>query len=191
MTNPLSKKRISTELAGPLLDHTLALCRAAQQAGLAVTPARTIDVCRALATVNWLVHDDYRLALRTNLVASREDEILFDRVFDCYWGVLGETPGGGLLFTRDELLRGSLDAGHANQAHRDMLTETETVGVEEVARRANLDNALGSGCTTARTSHTRTRATSGDTSIAAFCAGTARLAHRLPRDHPAQCPAWF
>lgn len=125
-------------LAEPLVAHTLALCRAAREAGLAVTQARAIDVFRALRTIAWQQPDDYRLALRTNLVASREDEILFDHVFDAYWGALAEEPGGGLLFAQDEMLRGDLDAGRANEAHRDMLTEAETFGAEEVARRANL-----------------------------------------------------
>lgn len=125
-------------LAQNLLGHTLALCRAARAAGLSVTHARTIDVVRALEFIDWHLVDDYRLALRANLVTSREDEILFERVFDAYWGTTKPDYEGGAIMARSEMLRGDLDAGRANEAHREMLTEADAFGAEEVARRANL-----------------------------------------------------
>ena len=125
-------------LAEPLITHTLALCRAARMAGLPVTQARAIDVFRALAVIDWRDADDYRIALRTNLVASREDEMLFDRVFAIHFGQREADYDGDHLLARSELLRGELDAGRANAGHRDMLTEADTFGAEEVARRANL-----------------------------------------------------
>ncbi len=121
-----------------LTGHTLALCRAARAAGLAVTHARAIDVFRALDAIDWRQPDDYRLALRTNLVSSREDEVLFDRVYRTYWGELEGAYEGDYILARSEMIQGYLPAGRANEAHREMLSETEAVGAEEVQRRANL-----------------------------------------------------
>ena len=125
-------------LAEPLITHTLARCRAAHVAGLPVTQARAIDVFRSLAVIDWRDTNDLRIALRTNLVASREDEMLFDRVFAIHFGQREAEYDGEHLLARSELLRGELDAGRANAGHRDMLTEADTFGAEEVARRANL-----------------------------------------------------
>ena len=121
-----------------LVAHTLALCQAAREAGLPVTQVRAIDVFRALAVIDCQDPDDYRIALRANLVASREDEILFDRVFLQYFGRQQADHDGGAILARSELLRGDLDAGRATEGHRDMVTEADTFGAEEVARRANL-----------------------------------------------------
>lgn len=121
-----------------LMDHTFALCRAAREAGLGVTHARAIDVFRALERIEWQRPDDYRLALRTNLVSSREDEILFDRVFQQYFGALDGDYEGDYILARSEMIRGDLPAGRANEGHRDMLSEAEIFGAEEVQRRANL-----------------------------------------------------
>ena len=124
--------------AEPLIQQTLALCHAAREAGLPVTQARAIDVFRALSVIDWQNPDDYRIALRANLVASRDDEILFERVFATHFGQREADYDGGAIMARSELLRGNLDAGRANEGHRDMLTEVDTFGVEAVARRANL-----------------------------------------------------
>lgn len=124
--------------AEPLIAHTLALLRAARAAGLPVTQARAIDVFRALAVIDCAQVADYQLALRTNLVASREDEILFDGVFATYWGTAAEADSGDYLLIRGEYIRGALDAGRSNEAHRDMLTETAAFAADEVQRRANL-----------------------------------------------------
>lgn len=123
--------------AAPLIEHTLALLRAARAAGLPVTQARAIDVFRALAVIDCLEPTDYRLALRTNLVASREDEILFERVFASYWGA-SDGDSGDYLLIRGEYIRGALEAGRANEAHREMLSETAAYAADEVQRRANL-----------------------------------------------------
>ncbi len=124
--------------ADQLAAHTLGVCAAAREAGLVVTQARAIDVFRALKTIEWHNAEDYRLALRTNLVSSREDEILFDRVFQSYFGHAAPEYDGDHILARSEMLRGNLDAGRSNEGHRDMLTEADTFGAEEVARRANL-----------------------------------------------------
>ena len=122
-----------------LIQQTLSLCRAAREAGLPVSQARTIDVFRTLSVIDYAHPDDYRLALRTNLVASRADEILFDRVFAMHFGAPPAEYSGDHIMAHSELLHGTLDAGRANEAHRDMLSEADTFGGEEVARRANLN----------------------------------------------------
>ncbi len=125
--------------AETLIQQTLGLCHAAREAGLPVSQARAIDVFRALSVIEWQNPDDYRIALRINLVASREDELLFDRVFATHFGYREAEHDGGAIMARSELLRGNLDAGgRSNEGHRDMLTEADTFGAEEVARRANL-----------------------------------------------------
>ena len=125
--------------ADTLIHQTLALCHAAREAGLPVSQARAIDVFRTLAVIDWQHPDDYRIALRVNLVASRDDEMLFDRVFASYFGSRAAAHDGGAIMARSELLRGNLDAGgRSNEAHRDMLTEADSFGVEAIARRANL-----------------------------------------------------
>ncbi|MEQ9060059.1 MAG: VWA domain-containing protein [Gammaproteobacteria bacterium] len=118
--------------------HTFALCRAAREAGLVVTHARAIDVFRALETIDWQNTEDYRLALRTNLVSSREDEVLFDRVFRTYWGELDGAYEGDYILAKSEMIRGDLPAGRSNEAHREMLSEAAAFGAEEVQRRADL-----------------------------------------------------
>ena len=121
-----------------LVAHTLALCAAARAAGLRVTPARAIDVFRALDAIAWDNYEDYRLALRTNLVSSREDEILFEHVYARYWGTVEDPAAGDHIMAHSEFLRGDLPAGRANEAHREMRTEADTFAADEVARRANL-----------------------------------------------------
>ena len=121
-----------------LMEHTFALCREAREAGLTVTHARTIDVFRALRGIDCGSMDDYRLTLRSNLVSSREDEVLFDRVFHAHWRGTDEQESGDYIMARSEMIRGNLDAGRSNEAHRDMLSEAEVFGAEEVQRRANL-----------------------------------------------------
>lgn len=125
--------------AAALIQQTLALCHAAREAGLPVSQARAIDVFRSLSVIELQKPDDYRIALRINLVASRDDELLFDRVFATYFGFREAEHDGGAIMARSELLRGNLDAGgRANEAHRDMLTEADSFGVEAVTRRTNL-----------------------------------------------------
>ena len=125
--------------AEALIHQTLALCHAAREAGLPVSQARAIDVFRALAFIDWQHPDDYRIALRSNLVASRDDEMIFERVFATHFGYRQAEHDGGAIMARSELLRGNLDAGgRANEGHREMLTEADSFGAEAVARRANL-----------------------------------------------------
>ena len=127
-----------TTLAEPFIQQTLALCHAAREAGLPVSQARAIDVFRSLSVVDWANPDDYRIAVRTNLVASRADEILFERVFATHFGRRPADYDGDHIMAHSELLHGNLDAGRSHEGHRDMVTETDSFSAEEVARRANL-----------------------------------------------------
>jgi hypothetical protein len=98
----------------PLVGRTLDFLARLREAGLPVAPARTLDALRALGCVDALAEDDYRLALRVNLVGSPEQERLFERVFDQFFraapdtrryrsGIRGETMQGRLGHHEKEL----------------------------------------------------------------------------------------
>ncbi|MFZ2060319.1 MAG: VWA domain-containing protein [Candidatus Binatus sp.] len=66
-------------------DRLFEFCRLLKDAGLNVTPGRIIDVFRALAFIHLERREEFRLALRANLAASREEEEIFERYFRAYW----------------------------------------------------------------------------------------------------------
>jgi len=68
-----------------LHERVLVFCRLLRRLGFGVTPGRIIDVFRALDHVRVATRDEFRLALRTNLVSSHDEETLFDRVFETFW----------------------------------------------------------------------------------------------------------
>ena len=68
-----------------LFRRLLNFCQVLKAAGLGVTPRRLIDLFRALPYIDLLQADDFRWALRSNLVSSREEEQAFDRLFDAFW----------------------------------------------------------------------------------------------------------
>jgi uncharacterized protein with von Willebrand factor type A (vWA) domain len=70
-----------TDLLGRMLEFFEALRRA----GLTVTPGRMIDALRSVQLVGIVNRDKFRLALRANLVTSRDEEAVFDRVFEAFW----------------------------------------------------------------------------------------------------------
>ena len=102
-------------VTGMLLTRTLELCRVAKDARLRVTQGRVIDVFRSLRGIQFLSEDEFRLALRTNLASSREEEQIFDRVFNAYWYGTAKNEGYRLGM-RTELLRGEFDQG-LQEAH--------------------------------------------------------------------------
>ena len=128
--------RDAATTADRILSDTLALCRLAKEERLHITPARVIDAVRSLAHVDWLAETDFRLALRTNLASSREQEIAFERVFDRFWRHYDHEDGDYKPW-RPELIRGDKQYGD-NVAHEEMLAEPEEFGAEEVSRRMNL-----------------------------------------------------
>ena len=70
---------------GALHDRVIEFCRLLRRIGLGVTSGRIIDVFRALDHVQICHRDEFRLALRTNLVSSHDEELLFDRIFETFW----------------------------------------------------------------------------------------------------------
>lgn len=124
--------------ASGLVHHTLAICQAARDAGLVVTPARQIDIFRALKTVELRNIDDYRIAIRINLVSGREDEFVFERIFHAYWNGDTDSEDGDYILARGELLRGALEDARSHEAHRDMLSDPESFAGQEVTRQTNL-----------------------------------------------------
>ena len=121
-----------------LLTHTYNLFFRARKAGLTITHSREIDVMRSLVGIDFTNVGDYKITLRTNLVSSREEEIIFERVFQTYWGSTESSYDGDYILARSELLRNDLETGRSNEGHRDMFSETTTSGDEEVTRRSNL-----------------------------------------------------
>ena len=73
------------ERRAALHERVLAFCRLLRRLGLGVTSGRIIDVFRALDHVRIHHRDEFRLALRVNLVGSHDEEGLFDRVFETFW----------------------------------------------------------------------------------------------------------
>lgn len=106
--------------ADHLLATTLALCRRARAENLAVTPARVLDVLRALPAIDCLNRDDYRLALRANLAGSRHEEEIFDRLFAAHFD--GDEGGGRPFASR---LRGESMQGR--MGHHEKLLDQEVV----------------------------------------------------------------
>lgn len=100
--------------ADALVATTTAFFARLREAGLAVPPARAVDALRAVAAIDSLQEADYRVALRVNLVASREQELLFEQVFAEHFhaapvtrrlpsGIRGETMQGNLGHHEKEL----------------------------------------------------------------------------------------
>src|SRR5262245_6185688 len=118
--------------------RALELCRLAKKARLGVTQGRVIDAFRSLRAVHWLNEDDFRLALRTNLTGSREEELVFDRIFATYWrGVTANESAGPQVRPRPELIRGEFDQG-SPEAHQELLGRPHSFSGEEEVRALNL-----------------------------------------------------
>ena len=120
----------------PLLERTLELCRRCKEARLTVTQGRVIDAFRSLGFVDWLNEEDFRLALRANLASSRDEERVFDRVFDNYWHG-ADNDAGHRIGMRPELVHGNVEYGRP-EGHREILTDPENFSGEEVVRDLNL-----------------------------------------------------
>lgn len=60
-------------------------CRRLREAGLGVTSGRLLDAVRSVSAVELARREDVRVALRANLVSSREDMDRFDALFDQFW----------------------------------------------------------------------------------------------------------
>ncbi len=122
----------------PPLLRTQAFCRVLKDADFAVTHTRFVDACRAIGEIEWNNEEDFRVALRTNLVNSREQEIVFDRLFDAFWREQpeDETPERALPL-RPEPVQGRLQDGW-KETHRDLLSDTDHFSPDEMMRDLNL-----------------------------------------------------
>lgn len=78
------------DAADTLQGRVLEFCRMLKNARLNVTPGRIIDVFRTLGSIDIRRREEFRLALRVNLASSKEEEEIFDRLFEFYWE--DETP---------------------------------------------------------------------------------------------------
>ncbi len=125
-------------LAQSLLDRTLALCRRAREEQLSVTPAKVLDVLRALPAIDCFKEEDYRLALRLNLANSREEEQKFDRLFrEFFHGESVDRPFHSRL--RGESMQGSL-GHHYREINQEIATAAESFSADEISRSLDLDN---------------------------------------------------
>lgn len=68
-----------------LVQRVMTFGRLCKAAGLGATPGRMLDVFRSLGAIALTRREDFRLALRTNLASSHDEEALFDRLFRIYW----------------------------------------------------------------------------------------------------------
>ncbi len=127
--NPEALARSGDEL----LTRALAFCRALRDERLPVTPARVIDALRSLERVRLERSDEFRLALRVNLVSSREQEEAFERAFDRFWHSVGGPNAYVSLNARSELIRGSLREG-VREAHPEWTHTSTQWSPEEGAR---------------------------------------------------------
>jgi uncharacterized protein len=67
------------------LARLLEFFEALRSAGLTPTSGRMIDALRSVSLVGLLRREHFRLALRTNLVGTRDEEIIFDKTFEAFW----------------------------------------------------------------------------------------------------------
>ncbi len=73
-------------LKGELLSHLLLFARLLKEKGLKITPGRVIDAVRCLELIDLSVRKDFAEALKTNLVSSREEQAVFENLFEQFWG---------------------------------------------------------------------------------------------------------
>jgi len=119
-----------------LAERTLEFFAQLRAAGLAVPPARSLDALRAVSAIDSLHEADYRLALRVNLVASREQERLFEQVFaEHFHGApdLRRRPSG----IRGETMQGSL-GHHEKELDQPVLADPEQFTPQDVGRQLDL-----------------------------------------------------
>jgi len=73
------------ERGGSLAANLIRFGRVLKNADIDVTSGRLIDAARGLALLDVTRRDDFRIALRANLVSRVEDYPLFDLLFDLFW----------------------------------------------------------------------------------------------------------
>ena len=122
--------------ATTLVERTLGFFTQLREAGLAVPPARSVDALRAVAAVDCLREDDYRLALRVNLVSSPDQERLFEQVFDEHFHGAPDTRrrARGL---RGETMQGNL-GHHEKPLDQQVTAEPEQFTAQDIGRDLDL-----------------------------------------------------
>ncbi|MEK7215652.1 MAG: VWA domain-containing protein [Chloroflexota bacterium] len=68
-----------------LVDNVLAFCRALRNEIPNVTSGRVLDAVRSIALIDIGNPQDFRTALRSNLVSAQEDLPIFDTLFALFW----------------------------------------------------------------------------------------------------------
>jgi uncharacterized protein with von Willebrand factor type A (vWA) domain len=77
-----------------LVDHLLRLCRALRSRGFSIGPGEEIDMFRALEAVDIGDREEFASALRLVLCSSREEQALFDTLFERFL-LAAESDAGG------------------------------------------------------------------------------------------------
>ena len=122
--------------ADHLLTRTLALCQRAREANIPITPSRVLDVFRTLPAIDCSDQDSFRLALRLNLVSSREEEQRFDALFhEFFQGESADRLWPNRI--RGESMQGSL-GHHFKELDQDITTQPEAFSAEDTSRGLDL-----------------------------------------------------
>ena len=134
---------MSVELANKngqsLTNHTFAIFNKARDAGIQISPSRTIDVFKSLSSIDLSDRTQFQIALRVNLVSSKEHEVIFDRVFYNYWNNIPESDGDYIL-ANSEMIRGDLEVGLSNEGQNFLETGFNDNGyVEAYSKGASED----------------------------------------------------
>src|SRR5438128_777900 len=77
--------RFSSEQRHGTLPNLMAFARALKQLGVKVSLSQVIDASRSVEFVDVARKSDFRVLLRSNLISQKEDFLIFDMVFDCFW----------------------------------------------------------------------------------------------------------
>ncbi len=129
---------MSAPTGNQLVERTLALCHRAKAEHLPVTPAKVLDVLRALPGIDCLNEDDYRLTVRMNLAGSVDEEQRFDRLFrEFFHGEAGDRPFHSRI--RGESMQGSM-GHHYREINQEITTAAESYSVDEVTRGMDLQS---------------------------------------------------
>lgn len=86
--------RSSSSATPSLVDHLLLLCRVLRSRGFSIGPGEEIDMFRALDAVDIGDREEFVSALRLVLCASREEQALFDTLFERFL-LATESDAGG------------------------------------------------------------------------------------------------
>ncbi len=130
-SDEISVARLSEGLGGRVLQF----CRLLKAAGLNVTSGRIVDVFRALKCIGIERRDDFRLALRVNLAASRNEEESFERLFREFWeGQTGSAPAPAAF----QLETGSGDRSPQDENSTEVRGNPRQYTRQDVSRDKNL-----------------------------------------------------